>query len=260
MKLISNLNFISRKIKYILFALVLISSVLVLSKPVNAATATSNARDCDNNAVMKCGALTTKELKIKYMNPNDPSGRLILNAFGISNIDIQEIDKLAVLGQVTKKGEVLVNGKTVATNAVTAGRLNMPGSSKENYQGVTYYMRPPSVSFRSESLQAFVVMENNKFKYAILTSCANPVTAIPVTPTIVEEKVITVKPATVVTKTKVENKVVHVNSQLPKTGPTDVLVIGFTTAVFATLGHILYINRKSIKTKFDNFVLTKLYS
>lgn len=256
MKLIRNLDLVSRKIQYILFVIVFISSVFIFSKPVNAATATSNARDCDNNAVMKCGALTTKELQIKYMNPNDPSGRLILNAFGISNLDIQEIDKLAVLGQVTKNGDVLVNGKTVATNAVTAGRLNMPGSSKENYQGITYYKRPPSVSFRSESLQAFVVMENNKFKYAILTSCANPVSATPITPPVVEEKIITVKPASV---TKVENKVVHVNSQLPKTGPGDVLMIGVVTAVFAALVHIIYINRKSIKTKFDDFVLTKLY-
>jgi len=119
----------------------------------------NSARDCDANAVIRCGALSTEELRQKYNN--DHSIRTIFNHFGISREDIRRLDATVVAGHVTRDGRVIVNGKTVATNAMTAGRQHMPGSTRVNRNGIQFYMRPPRVSFQSERLAAFIVMTNN---------------------------------------------------------------------------------------------------
>ena len=137
--------------------------------------------DCDSNAVIKCGALTTSALQQAYQA--DSFTRVVFQNFGISSTDIQNISTTAVAGTVTKSGDVIVNGKTVATNALTAGRTNMPGSTAVSTQGITFFKRPPSVSFAQDNLDAFVVMSsNNQFRFAVLASCGNPVMATPVAP------------------------------------------------------------------------------
>ncbi len=269
-----------------LISLIAVSAVLagIILFPASAfaATATSNARDCDDNAVFRCGALTSKEVQVKYMNPTDASGRYIINAFNITNHDLEVFDSTAVLGQVTKSGDVLVNGLVVANNAVTAGRLNMPGSTAQTYQGVTFYKRPPSVSFRSESIQAFVVMENNVFKFAILTSCGNPVNATPlvqppapvpqttvVPPAAPAEKIIVVNQQVqtqqVVVQQPQPQPVIQVrevkaaSTELPKTGASGIFGLGALISVIAGLGHSLVTRRKGLLGMYENFVLTKLY-
>jgi uncharacterized repeat protein (TIGR01451 family) len=82
-----------------------------------------------------------------------------------------------VEGSVTTENKVLIGDKVVATNAVTAGRQNMPGSTP--ILSGQFYERPPSVSFNSSPLNAFVKMENDQFKYAVIMSCGNPVKATP---------------------------------------------------------------------------------
>lgn len=137
----------------------------------------SSTRDCDDNAVLRCGAMTTNELQSKYQNQN---AQPIFSYFGISQQEINSMDSSAVAGQVTRDGQVKVGGKVVATNAMTAGRQNMAGSTKVNSGGQTFYARPTGVSFQSQSLPAFVVMKNGIFQYAVIASCGNPVKATPV--------------------------------------------------------------------------------
>jgi hypothetical protein len=88
-----------------------------------------------------------------------------------------------VAGEVYKDGTVKVNGQVVATDAITAGRQNISGSTKVTTNGTTFYRRPPSVSFVSSPLSAYVVMKNGVFQFAILASCGNPVSAHPKLPT-----------------------------------------------------------------------------
>jgi hypothetical protein len=80
---------------------------------------------------------------------------------------------------VTKDGNVFVDGQSraVASNAVTGGRQNIAGSTVVNFQGVTFYQRPPSVSFQQSSLPAFVSMKNGSFQFAVIASCGNAVRA-----------------------------------------------------------------------------------
>jgi hypothetical protein len=138
----------------------------------------NSPRDCDSNAVLRCGALTAGQLQYKY-NKQD-GAKAIFNYFDIHTADINNIGNTAIAGNVTSDGKVLVNGKVVATNAITAGRQNIAGSQTVNFQGTTFYVRSTGVSFASSSLAAFVVMNGNQFSFAILASCGNPVKAQPV--------------------------------------------------------------------------------
>lgn len=161
-----------------------VGSLLVL--PAARAQTNSSGRDCDSNAVINCGALTVNELQRKYKNSNDTQA--IYNSFGISSSDIRAMDKNTASGTVTKSGKVIVNGNTVATNAMTAGRQNINGSHRHNSGGTTFYTRSPNVSFQQSSLSAFVVMKNNQFQFAIIKSCGNPVKATSVVKKVTKKK------------------------------------------------------------------------
>lgn len=138
----------------------------------------STPHDCDDNAVIRCGADTTTDMHHKYNQ--SPSAQAIYAHFGITDWNMANLTNNAVVGTVTKGGSVLVGGKEVATGAMTAGRMNISGSTAVTSGGVTFFKRPPSVSFQQQSLPSFVVLNSNgEFKFAIIASCGNPVTATP---------------------------------------------------------------------------------
>lgn len=131
-------------------------------------------RDCDNNAIIHCGAVDANELKQKYNANQTGDLATIYNSYGISADMITSGS--AKLGEVRKDGTVVVNGEVVATNAMSIGRQPHSGSSPKNIGGKTYHNSAPSASFRSNAIAAFVFFDaNGMFKAAILTSCGNPV-------------------------------------------------------------------------------------
>jgi len=71
---------------------------------------------------------------------------------------------------------------------MTAGRSDIPGSTKVKYGATTFYERQPNVSFASGSIKAYVVMINGTFRFAILASCGNPVVGQAKTPNYTIEK------------------------------------------------------------------------
>ncbi len=151
---------------------------LVLAPLAYAQSSTTSQRDCDDNAILKCGAYSSQEVNEKYTS--QPGAKAIFSVFGINESQINQLHSSAVSGYVTKGGRVLVNGETVANGAITAGRQNMPGSEAVKLGNDTFYMRPPSVSFNQDKLDAYVIMSSGKFQYAIIKSCGNPVKATPV--------------------------------------------------------------------------------
>ena len=211
----------------------------------------SSPRDCDNNAVINCGALTTSELKTKYGTTKGAAA--IYTYFGISADDIGGMASTASAGAVHKDGRVTIGNTVVATNAITAGRLNIAGSTKVTSGGQTFYKRPPSVSFNPESIAAYVVMKDGQFDYAILGACGNPViaTAIPkktpkpvVTPTPTPTPVAPISttpstqtppstPTPVVTATAAT-----VPASLPNTGPGAVIIIALLAVIGGYLFHV----------------------
>lgn len=162
----------------------------------------SSSRDCDSNAVLRCGALTTSELRSKFKQQDAGA---IYKFFGISASEMNDMDN-AVSGTVTKSGDVMVDGKVVAHDAITAGRQNMAGSQTVTRSGQTFYVRPPKVSFASDSLSAFVVMKDGRFQHAVIASCGNPVKATPVTKKVVKKEVQQPVKQQVITQTVVVEK------------------------------------------------------
>lgn len=144
-------------------------------------TTAAESRDCDSNAVIRCGGYTLSEIRNGY-NSNASTRAIFAAApFKISSSDVNSDG--FVNGYVNRDNTVTVNGRVVATNAITAGRHYIAGSTKMNIPGVTAYTRPPSVSFKQASLQAYVKLDSNgNFKFAIIKSCGNPVTGKPTPP------------------------------------------------------------------------------
>jgi hypothetical protein len=169
-----------------------VASLLIL--PSALAQNSSSSRDCDSNAVINCGAMTVNELQNRVSS--NANARAVYSSFGISSADISNMDSTSVNGTVTRGGRVMLNGDTVATNAMTAGMQNMGGSTQTTHGGITFFMRPPSVSFASSSLPAFVVMKNGHFDFAIIKSCGNPVKATPVVKKVARPKTKVVQPVT----------------------------------------------------------------
>jgi hypothetical protein len=162
-----------------------VAGLLVL--PAAKAQSCPAGRNCDSNAVIFGGVGSVNELQNKASNNSDT--QTVFRAFGISSTDIFNMDSTAVNGTVTRSGNVIVNGKTVASGAMTAGMQNMSGSTRMTSGSTIFFMRPPSVSFQSSSLPAFVVMKNGQFQFAIIKSCGNPVKATPVVKkTVVKKK------------------------------------------------------------------------
>jgi uncharacterized repeat protein (TIGR01451 family) len=149
----------------IIFAAVLGGLVTIYGSRAQSA----EAADCDSNAIIYCG-VDQSNLTSKY-NSLDYKGKA-----AFSRADARPGSCNTVMGSVTRDNKVIYNGKQVANNAYTFGRSYMPGSSQIDGGA---YMRQPSVSFRSSSIPAIICMDHGIFKWAVLTTCGNPVTANP---------------------------------------------------------------------------------
>jgi hypothetical protein len=136
--------------------------------------------DMSANSVIKGGVFTIGDLRNAYDSDRTPGTKDIFSYFGLSSETIHS--GRVVNGTVTKSGDVLVGGKAIATQAVTAGRVDMPGSTKVTHGKTTFYMRTPAVSFQSDSLAAYIFTEaDGTFLGAVIKDCGNPVKAAPTT-------------------------------------------------------------------------------
>jgi PKD repeat protein len=143
--------------------------------------AATGARDCNNNSIIYCGALTQSELLSKYDANASKDLTQVYDHYGISRSDLAGTTSQVVMGRAFRDGHVEVNGQTVATNAYSVGRFNIGNSRPVNIAGKTFYERASSDVFLSD-IDAFVLMRNGQFYRAVLTSCSNPLTATPTPP------------------------------------------------------------------------------
>ena len=174
-------------------------SFSLIAAPVASAVSIGGPSDCDRNAIVHCGVHSTAEAVNAYNARAYVRG--VYAEFGITQADMAALPSTAVVGRVTKSGNVFVDGKSkaVATNAMTGGQQYMPGSTRVDHQGAVFYKRTPSVSFQQNSLPAFVVMKNGQFQFAIIASCGNAVSA---KPTAQPKPVHAIAPAKPVSKPK----------------------------------------------------------
>ncbi|MBI3983920.1 PKD domain-containing protein [Candidatus Microgenomates bacterium] len=155
---------------------VILASVLLPLLPAQ----TAGVRECIPNSIINCGIYSKAEFKTKWNNGDGRrSAAHIQNDFEMLSINLSEfMSTQTVSGVVTKSGNVLVDGKVVATNAYSFGHNYKPGSVKVG----DMWKRPTTVSFQSSQLEAYVYMKDGVFQWAVLKSCGNPVTAQPVKP------------------------------------------------------------------------------
>ncbi|MCL4357471.1 hypothetical protein M1512_01065 [Patescibacteria group bacterium] len=186
--LVSVLRFAKNQILLAVIMLVALAfGILSFAHPAYALTLPTSCNDAANE-VLWCGAATPQQVINDYYNGDGHNSAAsiqnIYSYFGITASSINSLNQTAVAGSVTSSGNVIVNGQTVATGAITGGRDFIAGSTQANVNGTVFYVRPTSVSFLQSSLDAFVVMQGNRFEYAILSSCGNAVEATPLfTPT-----------------------------------------------------------------------------
>jgi hypothetical protein len=139
-------------------------------------------KDCDSYSIINCGVTSSSDLKNKYAN--SAYVRHVYQHFGISAAEMDNIGATAVQGTVFRNGDVKAFGRVVATNAITAARLRVTAGDKQvTVSGSTFFTRQLSSSWSHDSAQAYVVMKDGVFQYAILAPCGNPIIATPVKPT-----------------------------------------------------------------------------
>lgn len=150
--------------------LIAVTAVIALVLPSLVRADTAN---CDSNAVIWCGAASQAELTQKTSNGDGHNSAANIQAifaqFGVNPANFSQ----TVMGTVKKDGTVWVGSQMVASGAQSVGRQFIPGSTQQG----SVFIRPTSVSFRSDSLTAFVFMPNGQFAWAVLVSCGNPVVA-----------------------------------------------------------------------------------
>jgi len=151
-------------------AIVAIAGFALWIPSVNAATA-----GCDSVAVIRCGVKSEADLLAKYdSNPN--SAQTIYRAFGISRSDLNGFTS----GTVYKDGRIVVNGKTVATGARTAGHNWGSGDrTRTRIAGTDAYIYSTS-QLASDARPVMVKMVDGQFKFGVMNDCGNPVSATPV--------------------------------------------------------------------------------
>jgi PKD repeat protein len=134
-------------------------------------------RDCDDNAIMTCGADTPEEFASKYDQNAQGDLPAIYGHYWIPR-DLQVVE-----GQSFKDNTVRVNGRIVADNAQSIGRQQLNGEHPISIAGKTYYEGPNSTSFANDGLPTFVALDaQGNFKYAVIKGCGNPIYAHPVAP------------------------------------------------------------------------------
>ena len=208
---------IMKKIGRLVGATAIVAS---LAMPV---AASAGSQNCDANAVIWCGATSVGSLQNSYWHGDGHNSAASIEHiyawFGITGSEVNGMSATVVNGTVTKSGQVLVGNQVVATGAITGGRQNIAGSTKESWGGTTFFVRKPSVSFLDNSLSAFVVMKNGQFQFAVIKACGNAVKATAVVkPTPTPTPVPTPTPTVVPTPTTivVPQKVIIVPTVTPQ--------------------------------------------
>lgn len=146
----------------------------------------ASANDCDDNAIIKCG-FSSKTDFINKVNANDnQNGHHDLQAFyanfGLSASDYQNFKDNAVLGDATRDGRIVVNGKTVADSTISFGRqlsVHQPNPTIRTINGIQYYGNVPNITYKAgvSSIPVYVLFDDQgNVKFTVMPACGNTVT------------------------------------------------------------------------------------
>ena len=148
------------------------ASLISLANVSTSYAAVDDTPDCDNVAIIRCGVSSPRDMRQKAAQGDVPK---VFNAMNISQGDLKGGYENGV---VWRDGRVTVDGKVVATGAMTAGR-NFGGTAINGTKNAGTYS---TSKFVTEGQTAYVKMIDGKFSFAVIKSCGNPVSATPKTP------------------------------------------------------------------------------
>jgi hypothetical protein len=146
------------------------------------------AADCDQNAIIYCGTGSASQFIAQVRKNDSKNGHHDLQTvyahYGLESTDYDKFVSYSRPGTAYKDGRIVVDGKVVATDAESIGRLSKSYSHPKVIGGVTYYESRAQDVFKSDSIPV-MAMFNSKgvLQFAVLTSCGNPIIGPRVTPT-----------------------------------------------------------------------------
>ena len=160
--------------KLLLFVVTLLAVASFGLVQLNAKAVVDDTPDCDKYAIIYCGAKDEAQFKARFnADGHYKDHTKVYAAFGITKADVTGM----VNGTVWRNGNVTVGNTIVATGARDAAR-NLGGTP---IAGTTAAITSVS-TFGTEGQTAMVKMVNGVFKFAVIKSCGNPVTAHPKLP------------------------------------------------------------------------------
>lgn len=138
--------------------------------------------ECDDNAIMRCGASSKSEFIDKVeANNTGRNGDLpkIYGHFGLTSSQYADFEAHAQYGTFYRDGRIEVAGQTVADNGHSMGRHSYSGSKAYSISGAgTYYYGTPTQRWANgtSSLPVMVWFDDNgEAKMVIMNPCGNPV-------------------------------------------------------------------------------------
>lgn len=160
--------------KFILFAIGIIFSVIgVIGFTKATVSADGYSENCGPSAVVECGAYNQAQLTARIQ----PDAQALYASQGIG-VNIY----LAKKGIVYPDGKVTVDGKTVATDAMTFGRVKRASSDQLVKIGETEFWKHSitgAAIYKPVDAHVFLNSEG-RFTGAVIMMCGNPVVAKPV--------------------------------------------------------------------------------
>lgn len=146
----------------------------------------SYVQDCKSNSIIVCGVPTSDAFIADVRANSDGHGHSDLQAvyqdFGLVPSDYDKFVTSARPGMAYQNGTIVVDGKTVATDAWSIGRTRFSYTTPMTVNGKTYY-KAQDKQVLLQNLPV-IVMFNGKgqMQFAVMNACGNPVTGQKVTP------------------------------------------------------------------------------
>lgn len=142
-------------------------------------------QDCTGNSIIYCGYSDANDFAAKY-NANATGDLPAIYAYyGLQSSQLNQFVTSAVPGVATKSGDIVVDGRVVASNVVSLGRdaNSHYAQTQRTINGRTYYESRSQDVFLSDSIPVLVMFNaQGVMQFAVMTACGNPATGNKVTP------------------------------------------------------------------------------
>ncbi len=135
-------------------------------------------RDCSRNAIDNqdlnngCGAADAAEFVADARANNPGDLQAIYARYGLPTSDYDRFVREARDGVALKNGDIVVDGRVVATNAWSIGRDNKPNAWND---GHGYWANTAQTVFRGNEVPVMVLFdENGVMQFYVMKPCGNP--------------------------------------------------------------------------------------